>query len=313
MYCRNCRRELSRDDRYCPRCGTPSALGWPVAGAPWLRRPAAVAAFAVLLMAWLFALQHALRRPTHPLGAGTASPEISDRTMARLPEPLPTIRPLPPVRQVEEGPRARRRMSDQTTHVARVAIVARPLRTDHAPRGQAAPRTSPAVVQARNFPAHRAMNRAVRRVPSSRAGGSIPASTFRLAARPAPRPRPATLDARGVAPARRALYRVAGWRSWYRPSWQSLSRIARGTSDSGASVYISARPYGRRTFVYYRGGCLIGETPFTWRSPKPGRHMLLFWTPSLRKRVTRWVTVGEGERTAVSVAMGPDRNLARVE
>src|SRR5437867_2119563 len=64
MECRNCRHHLHDGDRYCPRCGAPTTM-WPTAGAPWLRRPAAVGGLAVLLIAWLVALQRQVWQPTH--------------------------------------------------------------------------------------------------------------------------------------------------------------------------------------------------------------------------------------------------------
>src|SRR5688572_11588150 len=63
MQCRNCEHYSDSEFRYCPRCGAPSSLGWPMAGAPWLRRPAAIAGLAILIVAWLFALQRALWVP----------------------------------------------------------------------------------------------------------------------------------------------------------------------------------------------------------------------------------------------------------
>ncbi len=75
-------------------------------------------------------------------------------------------------------------------------------------------------------------------------------------------------------------------------------------------VHVSARPYGRKTFVYYNAGSMLGTTPLSIRFPRTGRHRLVFWTPSLGRRVTRWVEVGRGDTPWVSVTMGPDRNLA---
>ena len=95
MQCRNCGSNLEEGFRYCPRCGAPGSLGWPAAGGPWLRRPAAVAGLALMVIAWLAALQRQLWFSGRP-PAGSP-PAHSAWLAARPSTPLPNSGPDRPV------------------------------------------------------------------------------------------------------------------------------------------------------------------------------------------------------------------------
>src|SRR5207247_1666070 len=73
-----------------------ASLGWPVAGGPWLRRPAAVIGLGVLLAAWLLALQRAIRVNRPPAVREVAAP--TNRTAPPIegrPETAPLIAERP--------------------------------------------------------------------------------------------------------------------------------------------------------------------------------------------------------------------------
>src|SRR5205807_6184839 len=120
---------------------TPNSLAWPVAGAPSLRRPAAVVGLALLLIAWLVALQRQLWLPSGGPGSAARQPVV--RVATRPAEVVPASdqreasRPLPAtgVRM----PSLRR--SRTTVVLSRAAERPRSVRKSH-------PVTRPAVARA---------------------------------------------------------------------------------------------------------------------------------------------------------------------
>jgi len=93
--------------------------------------------------------------------------------------------------------------------------------------------------------------------------------------------------------------------------WNSSSGNAARRSD--LVVNVSSRPYGAKTFVYYNAGRGLGQTPLSVQFDHPGRHRLDFYTPSLRRHLTKIVQVTGRGRQLVSVTMAPSRELARLE
>lgn len=299
MECRNCRCHLETDCRYCPRCGTPTALGWPTAGAPWLRRPAAVIALALLLIAWLVALQRAIWLPPR-LPAGAPRMSSPGAVIAERPPEAPPAPSLPAA-----GPAA----SPQP------APVFPDTRSSPAP-----PRPTPARPAARALPGEDRRGIMPRPQPA-RAAIPRPRPRPRLAYLPRPkaaRSRP-PLPGAGRPPAAGARSRrstttlvrnrtarpLVPARFQFSASWRTRARVTDTTVD------LSVRPYGPRTYVYLNGGRELGIAPLAVRFDRPGRYKLLFWTPDLSRRVTRTVRVAGRGRQWVSVTMSPSRELAR--
>jgi hypothetical protein len=275
MQCRNCRCYLENDYRYCPRCGAPSSR-WPMPGAPWLRHPAAIGGLAVLLVAWLIALQSQMRGSALGPSAKERQPAPEPQVVARAPTGLPWY---------EQQPRS--------SHSLPVSMR----------QGDRSDRRA-----TRSHTVHPPTRRAAYRKPIRRSQDSGRVATWR--ARPVKRER-----ARYLARARRPHQqrRMARWSVFGTPvpARFSANPSRRTAASSGLIVNVTARPYGAKTFVYLNRGSMLGTTPLSVRFDRPGRHQLLFWTPSLGKRVVRTVQVSARGRQWVSATMGASRELAR--
>jgi zinc ribbon protein len=307
MRCRNCGYNLDDEFRYCPRCGAPSSLAWPAAGGPWLRRPAAVASLALLLIVWLAALQKQLwisgRSP-----AGSRSHPVT-QIAARPPATLPAAGqgsgslPMPPASVLTSHPGQSRQLSSRGRLV------------EH--RNVAAPRVTsvPRIAGARH--------RIVRRLRQTPAAGAAVAGSRQilLASLPDSWPR---YPVNAMAPAHQRGH-YARLRS-HRPAADPWSRapvlVKSHTRCLGESVVdssnlivnISARPYGATTHVYLNGATWLGNVPLRAQFPHPGRYRLFFFTPAMgpRGRVYKTIDVTGRGRQWVSVTMGPSREFARL-
>jgi len=310
MQCRNCRCYLDDEFRYCPRCGAPNSVAYPVAGAPWLRRPAAVVGLTVLLIAWLAALQRQLWLPH-----GASSPPAT-RVAARQPETVPALqqtatqpsramvptaslrpRPTPPISsRGAQRPKAVRKNRDTRPAAprapaahSRVLVARQPAR----PRGQS---------QSGDRPGARNRTDYLAALPDAPPGRFAPRRGLRLASR-----------SRAWMTGSRRLNDP-----WSRPAVlvRSPGRESARPSivASNLTVSISARPYGVKTFVYMDGGRELGIAPLRVQFDRPGRHSLFFFAPSLGRagRVNRGITVTGGGRQWVSATMGSSREIARL-
>jgi hypothetical protein len=326
MPCRNCKHELNSDCRYCPRCGAPASLGWPVAGGPWLRRPAAVIGLGVLLAAWLLALQRAIRvnRPpagreivVQPARPTSPSPQRADKAPLITERPAAVsvpIRPIGPTRATGSGPSGARsgRAIGQPERVKPPVV--------RVERHAATARAQPAAPQD-----HTAQSRTVRIA-------AVP-DQYRVRYRGSPPPTRPERKPVGVRPIGHRGIRVAAWRGEGTPERTQMTasaafspwRIAIVAAryhptplpplprSSGLIVHVRAQPQGVPTFVYYNAGRILGTAPLDVRFDRPGRYRLTFWTPSIRGRATRWVTVGGNRPLRLAVVMGSSREIARLQ
>jgi hypothetical protein len=311
MQCRSCRCYLDDEFRYCPRCGAPNSVAYPVAGAPWLRRPAAVVGLALLLIAWLAALQRQLWLPR-----GASSPP-STRIAARPPETVPALQqnatePSPmPVPTATLWPHPPAPVSSRGAGRPETVQKNRGTRQPAAPRAPVA--LSRAVI-ARPPARHRGQGQE-----GDRAGTS--AGMVRLAALPAA-PRGRYTPRSGSSMASRGRSWMTGSRRASDP-WRQPAVFVRSPGRapapferiaSGLTVNISARPYGVKTWVFMDGGKRLGQAPLRVRFDRPGRHHLLFFAPDLGPsgRVNRTIEVTGRNRQWVSATMGPTREFARL-
>jgi hypothetical protein len=342
MQCRNCENYSDSEFRYCPRCGAPSSLGWPLAGAPWLRRPAAIAGLAVLVIAWLFALQRALWLPARTPDRGSP--------LASVPQQMPADKP--DLRHVQARPESTSPTRKTVRHRAPAKALSM-ASTKPAPKKRAAARPTrlavggsvdePVVAR----PQWRVKTRRITSKPiTSGAPRSLPKATRPQrtlladasdAATPpvriVPR-RESPARARAArAPSRRERARVRSWREdssrprsvvWSSPNPRANTQaplvparfeprppppdVARSTR---LVVHVTAQPAGPRTYVYYNGGRGLGLTPLRIRFDRPGAHRLVFWTPSLGRLVKRSIHVSGRGPQRLAVRMGSARQIAR--
>jgi len=290
MQCRNCRCYLDDEFRYCPRCGAPNALAWPSAAAPWVRRPAAVAGLALLLIGWLVALQRQLWPSSSAPGAISAPPAAR---VAELPSSsAPGWRAPTTAPPTHRGGTARRQESVTRVSGKRV----------EPPRLQAGKERRAPVAER----SHRLRLSSRASVTVRRPSAAPPVSSGRprlVAAGPTPRQH-------------RRLYRRA-FDSWTKPAvfvrtpGRSLAPYAVASSD--LVVRFTARPYGAKTYVFIDGGKSLGPAPTSARFDRPGRHQVLFFAPTLGRagRVNRTIYVTGAGRQWVSATMAPSREVAR--
>jgi hypothetical protein len=128
-----------------------------------------------------------------------------------------------------------------------------------------------------------------------------------------------------------ARARVGGWRqsqdagprfSASRPltggSWKTVSARFKptpppaGIRPSDLVVRVSAKPAGFNTYVYYNSGRELGIAPLSVRFDRPGRYRLDFWTPDIRGRASRWVTVNGRRPMRLAVVTGSTSQIARL-
>jgi hypothetical protein len=322
MECRNCHHYLNDGYRYCPRCGAPSTV-WPGAGAPWLRRPAAVGGLALLLTAWLVALQRQLWQPAHP--PTKPNPPGGSLQVARL----PSIKERSLVESTDRNSASQTRSTHHSVHASTVTIEPkRPSLRTHAtvsPHRQLAFASRQKVTELGTHNRRSAEARAF-----DRQGGETPAT-------PRPSRRLAALRAGAAMRSPSGIGYMSFARSTERPVLRWADMPSTGRSTVGRSpwaqtavaarfhprperqlpsrradllVNVSSRPYGAKTFVYYNAGRLLGTTPLPVQFDRPGRYRLTFWTPSLRRRATKIVAVTGRGRQWVSATMGSSRELA---
>jgi hypothetical protein len=325
MQCRNCRCYLDDDFRYCPRCGTPNTLAWPVSRAPWVRRPAAVVGVALLLIGWLAALQRQLWLPRGGLGASSRPPM---RLAARLPEP--EWPPRQRTSQVRYSPVARARSAPNGSQANSAVRRQAPPTRGERKRKPVFP--SPATRSQVSRPGLRVASRRESLRQESRSGkhgvtrdrklllATLPELPERVS-RPRDFARPWALSPRRPRrEPRLSRFRPIGQRRgndpWARPPvfvCTPGSRSPRPTlTASNLTVSISAKPYGVKTFVYMDGGRELGIAPLRVRFDRPGRHRLFFFAPTLGRagRVHRVIQVTGRSRQWVAATMSPTREVA---
>lgn len=326
MQCRNCEHYSDNEFRYCPRCGAPSSLGWPMAGAPWLRRPAAIAGFGILIVAWLFALQRALWMPDRAPEPGKPMVSTPERAVVRTPDATRDQDRRTGSGATQEG--ARR----ESPAKAPVSVAVKPAAAE-----RAADRSRWAVKARRVSESRVAIAPTRPRPQPVRSGQTMLAAasvTITPRARPAsprrtapPRPRAQTRPASRPTRARVGSWRAAStqgqsvWSGSQRNLANQQPRLVSAryerkprpsvAQSSAMVVHVTARAAGQTTYVYYNGGSMLGIAPLRVRFNRPGRHRLTFFTPRLASWSERWVTVRGRGPQRLAVRMTPGQNLAR--
>jgi hypothetical protein len=287
MQCRNCEHYSDNEFRYCPRCGAPSSLGWPMAGAPWLRRPAAIAGLGVLIVAWLFALQKALWVPASGPEQGTrmarAAVPVRDTPVPRAPEPKRDT-PVKRAPEPERAPLPQRDTPKTQPVIQKPQAVSKQERTE---------RPRPAAARVAPTPSRRAPVTA----PSPPAAGRPPVARPRLAVR--------TRKVRESAVARSVPPSLPPVRRLGQALLADSSDVTRSVQDAVWRPQASPRPQTQNRPTARRQRSRVGS----WREQSGPRGSVLSGSPSRSEKPQPQLVAARFERRPPPPEVARSSNL----